>query len=59
MGTQFRAAAEDVDKLSEEAREAQIGVTFLGRSIFKTSTEAKRFGGVFQSADGRLDVSSD
>ena len=37
-----------------EAQESAVGVTNLGRSIFRTSAEAKRLGGVFRSADGRL-----
>ena len=44
LGDQSRQAAQHVDKLTEEAREAAIGVTSLGRNIFKTSAEAKRFG---------------
>ena len=47
-------ASQAVDRLGDEAKEAAIGVTSLGRNIFKTSAEAKRFGGVFQSAEGRL-----
>ena len=47
-------AEASVDKLGDEAREAAIGVTSLGRNIFKTSAEAKRFGGVFSDVTGRL-----
>ena len=54
LGDQSRQTAQSVDKLTEEAKEAAIGVTSLGRNIFKTSAEAKRFGGVFQSTEGRL-----
>ena len=54
LGDQSRQTAQSVDKLAEEAKEAAIGVTSLGRNIFKTSAEAKRFGGVFQSTEGRL-----
>ena len=54
LGQQSRQAADGVDKLSNEAREAQIGVTSLGRAVFKTSADAKRFGGVFSDATGRL-----
>ena len=43
-----------VDRLGDEARESAVGVTELGRSIFRTSAEAKRMGGVFQGVDGRL-----
>ena len=41
-------AEASVDKLGDEAREATIGVTSLGRNIFKTSAEAKRFGVYFR-----------
>ena len=44
--------------LENEARDTAIGVTTLGRSIFNTSAEAKRFGGVFRGVDGRLRESS-
>ena len=54
LGDHSRQTAQSVDKLAEEAKEAAIGVTSLGRNIFKTSAEAKRFGGVFQSTEGRL-----
>ena len=46
------AAAQVVDRLGDEAKEAAIGVTSLGRNIFKTSAEAKRFGGVFLDTHG-------
>ena len=52
MGNQSRQAAEGVDRLGDEAKEAQIGVTSLGRAVFKTSAEAKRFGGVFLDQHG-------
>lgn len=48
------AASQTVDRLGDEAKEAAIGVTSLGRNIFKTSAEAKRFGGVFADVTGRL-----
>lgn len=48
------AAAQVVDRLGDEAKAAAIGVTSLGRNIFKTSAEAKRFGGVFADVTGRL-----
>ena len=38
----------------ERSHESAIGVTNLGRSIFRTSAEAKQFGGVFQDQRGRL-----
>ena len=47
-------AGQAVDRLGDEARESAVGVTELGRSIFRTSAEAKRMGGVFQGVDGRL-----
>ena len=47
-------AAASVDRLGDEAREAAVGVTSLGRSIFRTSAEAQRFGGVFRDSGGRL-----
>ncbi len=34
--------------------ESAIGITNLGLSIFRTSVEAKQFGGVFQDSRGRL-----
>ena len=45
-------ASQAVDRLGDEAKEAAIGVTSLGRNIFKTSAEAKRFGGVFLDTHG-------
>ena len=54
LGDQSRQAAQSVDKLAEEAKEAAIGVTSLGRNIFKTSAEARKFGGVFTDVTGRL-----
>jgi len=57
LGQTQRAATEStvaVDRLGDEAREAAIGVTSLGRNIFKTSAEAKRFSGVFTDAQGRI-----
>ena len=54
LGDQSRQTAQSVDKLTEEARAAAVGVTSLGRNIFKTSAEAKRFGGVFADVTGRL-----
>ena len=57
LGQTQRVATEStaaVDKLGNEAREAAIGVTSLGRNIFKTSAEAKKFGGVFSDVTGRL-----
>ena len=36
------------------ARDASTSFTTLGRQIFNTQEEAKRFGGVFRSLDGRL-----
>ena len=47
-------ASRAIDKLGDEARQAATGVTALGRSIFNTSAEAKRFDGVFRATDGRL-----
>lgn len=54
FGDQSRQAAQSVDKLTEEAREAAVGVTSLGRNIFRTSGEARKFGGVFTDVTGRL-----
>ena len=36
-----------------------IGIDTLGRNIFRTSAEAKRFGGIFQDANGRLREAND
>ena len=47
-------AGNEIDQLGDEARQASTGVTALGRSIFNTSAEAKRFDGVFRSTNGRL-----
>ena len=47
-------AAEGVDKFGDEAAEASIGVTNLGRQVFKTSEEARKFGGVFQDSAGKI-----
>ena len=47
-------AGQAVDRFGDEAREAAMGVTTLGRSIFQTSEQAKRFDGVFRATDGRL-----
>ena len=49
-----RSAAAAVGLLGNEAQESAVGVTNLGRSIFRTSAEAKQFGGVFQDQNGRL-----
>ena len=42
------ASARAVDNFGDEAKEVAVGVTSLGRSIFKTSAEAKRFNGCFR-----------
>lgn len=47
-------AAQDIDKFGDEAAQAVVGVTNLGRQVFKTSQEAKQFGGVFQDARGKI-----
>ena len=47
-------ASQAVDRLGDEAKAAAIGVTTLGRNIFKTSAEAKKFGGVFTDTQGRV-----
>ena len=49
-----RATGAAMGLLGNEAQESAIGVTNLGRSIFRTSAEAKKFGGVFQDQSGRL-----
>ena len=49
-----RATAAALGLVGNEANESAIGVTNLGRSIFRTSAEAKQFGGVFQDSRGRL-----
>ena len=54
LGDQSRQTAQNVDKLAEEAKESAIGVTSLGRNIFKTSADARKFGGVFTDVTGRL-----
>lgn len=47
-------AARGVDKFGDEAAQAVTGVTNLGRQVFKTSEEARRFGGVFQDSAGKI-----
>ena len=49
-----RSTAVAMGLLGNEAQESAVGVTNLGRSIFRTSAEAKKFGGVFQDQNGRL-----
>ena len=39
---------------STQADKASIGIDELGRQIFKTAREAKRFGGLFEDVNGRL-----
>ena len=54
LGQQSATAARGVDQLGDEAKQASVGIDSLGRNIFKTSAEAKKFGGVFQDTNGRL-----
>ena len=42
-----RQSAAALGLLDDEAKQAAVGVTNLGRSVFRTSAEAKKFGGVF------------
>ena len=49
-----RATGGGVNALAAEAQRAQVGVTNLGRGIFSTSAEAKKFNGVFRDQTGRL-----
>ena len=49
-----RQSAAALGLLDHEAKQAAVGVTNLGRAIFRSSTEAKQFGGVFQDQNGRL-----
>ena len=49
-----RQSAAAMGLFGNEAQESAVGVTNLGRSIFRTSAEAKKFGGVFQDQNGRL-----
>ena len=49
-----RITAQAFDNMGDEAGEAAVGVTALGRSIFRTQEQAKRFNGVWRSLDGRL-----
>ena len=53
-GRASQTAAQGVDRLGDEAQQAAIGVDTLGRNIFKTSAQAKLFGGIFQDQAGRL-----
>ena len=49
-----RATAAALGLSGNAAQEAGAEFTTLGRQIFRTQEEAKRFGGVFRSLDGRL-----
>ena len=49
-----RQSAAALGLLDDEAKQAAVGVTNLGRAIFRSSAEAKQFGGVFQDQNGRL-----
>ena len=49
-----RQSAAALGLFDDEAKQAAIGVTSLGRSVFNTSNEARKFGGVFRGVDGRL-----
>ena len=49
-----RQSAAAMGLLDDEAKQAAVGVTNLGRSIFRTSAEAKKFWGVFSDQNGRL-----
>lgn len=49
-----RATGGGVNALAAEAQRAQVGVTNLGRQVFSTSAEAKKFNGVFRDQTGRL-----
>ena len=49
-----RQSAAALGLLDDEAKQAAVGVTNLGRSVFRTSAEAKKFGGVFSDQNGRL-----
>ena len=49
-----RATAQVLGLSGNAAQEAGTSFTSLGRQIFNTQEEAKRFGGVFRSLDGRL-----
>ena len=44
-----RITAQAFDHMGDEAGEAAVGVTALGRSIFRTQEQAKRFNGVWRS----------
>ena len=49
-----RQSAAALGLFDDEAKKAAIGVTSLGRYVFNTSDEARKFGGVFRGVDGRL-----
>ena len=49
-----RATAAALGLSGNAAQEAGTSFTSLGRQIFRSQEEAKRFGGVFRSLDGRL-----
>ena len=49
-----RQSAAALGLVGSESRESAVGGTSLGRSIFQTSAEAKKFNGVFRGVDGRL-----
>ena len=54
MQSSTRQSAAALGLLDDEAKQAAVGVTNLGRAIFRSSAEAKKFGGVYRSIDGRL-----
>ena len=47
-------AGQAADTLSNDARKAAVGVTSLGRQIFATSAEARKFNGVFVDSIGKI-----
>ena len=49
-----RATATALGLSGNAAREASTSFTSLGRQIFQSQEQAKKFGGVFRSLDGRL-----
>ena len=49
-----RQSAAALGLVGSESRESAVSVTSLGRSIFQTSAEAKKFNGVFRGIDGKL-----
>lgn len=52
VGRSAGGASQQTDRFGDEATAAAIGMDNLGHQTFRTSAEARRFGGVFQDTNG-------